>query len=351
MSRIWPVIAVFWLFMMSACNPDASVNVPTKKTNEAIIITTTSFPYSTQIATETRILPTHTRTATISSTRTLEPAANPSSTTPAMSFSSNDTTKPFLPIFNFPISENYNQTIDSSYRYGTTQNGARLPHDGVEFYNEYGTPVIAALNGTVVFAGSDEKELWGRFKDYYGNMVIIEHSPVPAGPNFYSLYAHLSKINVRTGEVVSSGHKIGEVGFSGGAIGSHLHFEVRVGQPLLANTSNPELYLPLGTDASGVSMGILAGRILDASGLIVEDAGINIQAMRNDQVDPDQIPTYLTSYTKGMPLNTGVGENFVISNLEEGEYRLTVYISGSLQERFVRVFADQITFITIQPKN
>src|SRR5665648_1125645 len=62
---------------------------------------------------------------------------------------------PFEPILQIPIPVGFTQEIDKTYRYGTTQDGVRIPHDGVEFYNASGTPVIAAADGIVFFAGSD----------------------------------------------------------------------------------------------------------------------------------------------------------------------------------------------------
>lgn len=351
MRENWFGFIISGLLFLAACTPAVFTDN----------VTITTGPVK---ATVTMSMPTMTPEKTLSQatrSRTPEPTVPPGETSVPTSIVthpianptrlSGDLTMPFEPIFDFPLADGKNQVIDSSYRFGSTQNGVRLPHDGVEFYNEYGTAVIAALDGTILFAGNDEIEPWGRFKNFYGNMVIIEHAPDPIGQRYYSLYAHLSKIVVQTGDFVSQGQKIGEVGFSGGAIGSHLHFEVRLGQALLENTSNPELYLPLNTAMNAGSVGILAGQILNADGTAVEDANISIQAMRNGKIDPDQTATYLSSYTKSIPRDTGIGENFTLSNLAEGEYRLTVFISGSLQEKFVKILAGQITFITIQADN
>ncbi len=59
-----------------------------------------------------------------------------------------------------------------------------------------------------------------------GNMIILDH-----GSGIFSLYAHLSKINVREGQIVKTGDVIGISGRSGRVTGPHLHFGIRVGDP------------------------------------------------------------------------------------------------------------------------
>ncbi len=85
-------------------------------------------------------------------------------------------------------------------------------HRGVDFAAPAGTPVFAAGDGTVTFAG---------WRGDYGRTVMIRH----AG-GFDTLYAHLSAITVRPGARVRQGQVIGRVGSTGLATGPHLHFEV-----------------------------------------------------------------------------------------------------------------------------
>ncbi len=86
-------------------------------------------------------------------------------------------------------------------------------HNGVDLANEVGTPIYAAMDGVVKRV---ETQL-----GYYGKYVIIGH------PNGYqTLYAHLNSFNVRVGQQVSRGQKIGEMGNTGRSTGSHLHFSI-----------------------------------------------------------------------------------------------------------------------------
>jgi murein DD-endopeptidase MepM/ murein hydrolase activator NlpD len=91
--------------------------------------------------------------------------------------------------------------------------GQRAFHEGVDFMAEHGSPIHAAAGGIVVYS---------EFHPQYGNMVEIDH-----GNGLVSRYAHASKRLVKLGDVVLSGAKIAEVGKTGRATGTHLHFEVR----------------------------------------------------------------------------------------------------------------------------
>jgi murein DD-endopeptidase MepM/ murein hydrolase activator NlpD len=87
--------------------------------------------------------------------------------------------------------------------------------NGIDLGCKVGTPVAAAASGTVIAAR-------GGWNGGYGNMIIISH---PNGTQ--TLYGHLSRINVTTGQDVGDGEIIGATGNSGQSTGPHLHFEVR----------------------------------------------------------------------------------------------------------------------------
>ena len=89
-------------------------------------------------------------------------------------------------------------------------------HEGVDIAAPTGTSVSVAAEGRVLRTGYDA--------DGYGRFIEVRH---PNGMS--SLYGHLSRIDVASGDVVAPGQRIGLVGSTGRSTGPHLHFEVRRG--------------------------------------------------------------------------------------------------------------------------
>jgi murein DD-endopeptidase MepM/ murein hydrolase activator NlpD len=108
-------------------------------------------------------------------------------------------------------------------------------HKGVDYGAPTGTPVRTVGEGVVEFAG---------WQNGYGNVVSIQHSG-----DRTTVYAHLSRIDVRRGQHVEQGTSIGAVGATGWATGPHLHFEVKLkGQQenplLIAKASDAVAVMP-----------------------------------------------------------------------------------------------------------
>ena len=104
-------------------------------------------------------------------------------------------------------------------RFGTRSDpftGESRYHSGIDIdgFGNDGAPVIAAASGEVITASYDSA---------YGNYVIIDHGGTS------TVYAHMSGLAVSYGQTVSQGETIGYVGATGRATGTHLHFEVYVG--------------------------------------------------------------------------------------------------------------------------
>lgn len=88
-------------------------------------------------------------------------------------------------------------------------------HGGLDIPGSYGSAIVAANSGKVIWAGNRG--------DSYGNYVIIDH-----GGGVSTLYGHSSKVLVSTGQSVSRGQRIANVGSTGRSTGPHCHFEVRI---------------------------------------------------------------------------------------------------------------------------
>lgn len=104
---------------------------------------------------------------------------------------------------------------NSSFGTRSIYNGQpRSPHSGTDFLSAAGRPIKAPNAGRVVIA----EPLY-----FTGGTVVIDH-----GLGVLSLFAHLSSIGVREGDLVKTGDVIGEVGATGRVTGPHLHWAVRV---------------------------------------------------------------------------------------------------------------------------
>ena len=107
--------------------------------------------------------------------------------------------------------------------------GIGAMHEGIDFVADQGTSVFASAGGVVQVA---------EFHPQYGNLIEIDH-----GNDFSSRYAHLSKLNVKPGQIVKRGQFIAASGNTGRSTGPHLHFEVR----FKGVAQNPARFLQPGT--------------------------------------------------------------------------------------------------------
>lgn len=245
-----------------------------------------------------------------------------------------------------PIAAPGRTIIDWTYPYGSTLGGTLEVHHGVEFQNSYGTPVLAAAAGEVAYAGKDDQVVLGPYLGFYGNVIILRHPALFEGQNLYTLYAHLSKIEVAEGDQVDVGMKIGEVGASGAADGSHLHFEVRLGKNEYGLTTNPVLWFaPITVPESG-ALSTLAGRVVDASGEPIQAAALALEQLGADgSIGARYYP--LTYDQLDINAHPQVGENFVVSDIQPGDYRLAL-VYGRLYELYFTLDAGNMGFIELQ---
>ncbi len=114
----------------------------------------------------------------------------------------------------------------TGYRVDPMGGAEEALHKGKDFSAPEGAPVFAVLSGLVV-----EHYLvpgWHNGKEYFGDgplgaKIVLDH-----GGGLYSISAHFSKTEVREGQWIEAGQKIGEVGNTGQSTGPHLHFEIVV---------------------------------------------------------------------------------------------------------------------------
>ncbi len=121
--------------------------------------------------------------------------------------------------------------LKTSFRYtsGFGRRWGRM-HEGVDFAGSMGSPIYVTADGVVTNAG---------WENGYGKMVEVRHEF-----GLVTRYGHLSGIDVKVGQRVSRGDKIGAMGNTGRSTGTHLHYEVRVG----GSATNPMTFIKAGTN-------------------------------------------------------------------------------------------------------
>ncbi len=321
------------LLFLVACQPAPAqiISASAEPTTEVVVVMQTPLPTHTPrplFASPTPLLPTLQPTATV--TPELFDTATP---IPAV-VSAAQSADHF--VLDWPVSA---YSLNRVYAYGGTDGGRLQVHHGIDLVNPIGTPIQAAADGTVVYAGDDLTTRFGPDTNFYGNLVVIQHNFLsPEGLPVFTLYGHMLQVTVRSGQTVQDGTVIGLVGQTGIALGPHLHFEVRVGSAFdYGATRNPELWLrPL------PNLGVLAGRVIDADGLLVNDLTLTIQSTAS----------IYHAYTYGdasVYSDPTLGENFTIGSLPADTYAIAVIQDGRIRfARTVAVTANQLNWIDVQ---
>ncbi len=233
-----------------------------------------------------------------------------------------------------PIAADEINWPDANYRYGGIF-FEDVIHSGVDIRAPEGTLVMAAGPGKVIWAGYGLYSGVDAPGDPYGLAVAIRHDFGFDGKTLYTLYAHLSRVDVIRGQSVEVGQKIGEVGETGFTTGPHLHFEVRLGKNDFFTTYNPELWM-----SPPQGWGVLAGRIMGSGGQL-----LNHQEVTLTNLDTGQVWDSVT-YADTVTANSDpyYRENFAVSDLPAGKYEVATPYLGKINRIEFEIFAGQVTY-------
>lgn len=250
--------------------------------------------------------------------------------------------------FRRPVDASANSRSIFYYPYGSRYLGTTRIHHGVDMPNDIGERVLAGNDGTVVWAGSVDRETKeGDLELYpsYGNFVVIEHNFTIQGQKVWTLYAHMSAITVEEGQSVSMGDVVGLVGATGVVTGAHVHFEVRIGTNSYWETRNPLLWI-----VPYLNHGVIAGRVIDSEGIYIDE--VSLQINRGGRL-VDRTTTYAqplggrTRQHHVVPDNNWA-ENFTFGDVPAGDYQVVAVVNGRRFQQTVTVNAGMVNWVEFQ---
>ncbi len=245
-----------------------------------------------------------------------------------------------------PIIGSHGLQVDPTYRYASTGGGTRKPHTGVEFSAQESEPVLAGADGTVVQAGEQLTAPFSDRVDEYGNLVIIQHAFASYPKPVYSMYGHLSKIEVKVGQAVKAGEEIGKIGDTGLATGPHLHFQVFVEDGADLSPRNPELWLIPSSPVEPYPAGAITGLLLGMHGTPLKAATITLERLPQ-KGEKGIAPFYVKTYdTTLLPSDDEWQENFAADDLPAGSYRASVVAGGKVKIRYIQIFPNRLTVVS-----
>ena len=237
--------------------------------------------------------------------------------------------------FVWPIAAVYKATPVWDYRYGGIYFGPDIIHTGIDLPAPLDTEVMAAGPGTVVWAGYG---LYSGVKDNrddpFGLAVAIRHDFGYNNLPLFTVYAHMSEVDVIPGQWVNTGDLVGNVGETGMTTGPHLHFEVRLGENDFWETRNPELWL-----APPQGYGVIAGRVMSTHGTVLDSYLVTIKSLATGLYT-----TVKTYAALNVHRDEYYQENVVVGGLPEGLYEINIPYGALNRIVTVQVLPGQVTF-------
>jgi murein DD-endopeptidase MepM/ murein hydrolase activator NlpD len=228
----------------------------------------------------------------------------------------------------------------ADYRYGGVF-FEDVTHTGVDIPTPMDTPVLSAGPGKVTWAGYGLYYGYYDSSDPYGMAVLIRHDFGFQGEKLYTVYAHLDRVDVVKGQYVETGEQLGLSGQTGKVTGPHLHFEVRLGKDGIFTTRNPELWLvpPQG-------WGVLAGRIMNNRGVLLESQLVTVRSLDNGQI------WRANSYGRGPVVSDPYyRENLVVSDLPAGRYEIEITFWGRKLTQQIEIQPGLVSYFTFRGLN
>jgi murein DD-endopeptidase MepM/ murein hydrolase activator NlpD len=226
------------------------------------------------------------------------------------------------------------------YPYGTNARGQYFWHKGIDIQNPQGTTIMVVGNGTVLHAGPDDVNQLGPWPDFYGQAVVVEHDRLWGELPVYTLYGHVSRVLVQTGQQVQAGEPIAQVGQLGVALGPHLHLEVRLGAGTYTDTRNPDLWV-----RPDQGYGVIAGRVVDYQNYFVPQQLVTLHTVDN----PSKFWRQTFTYPDGV-VNSDKDyfETFSFSDVPVGSYLVKTFFDGRQLTTPVTITNQAISFVVLK---
>ena len=228
-----------------------------------------------------------------------------------------------------------------NYRYGGVF-FEDVVHTGIDIDAPIGAPVQAAGPGKVIWAGYGLYSGSASEDDPYGLAVAIRHEFGFQGRTLYTIYGHLSEVEVTRGQLVETGDQIGLVGDTGFTTGPHLHFEVRVIEADFYTTYNPELWI-----APPQGWALFVARVMGTGSQLLFNQEVFFSNLETEQVW--QVVTYGADV--GANSDPYYRENLVIGDLPAGNYEVRTPYLGRTYTATITLQPGRVTYFTFRGRD